>query len=227
MWLGATLNLPGQAAPSCRCPWREDKNPSFSVFDDGRRWKDHATGESGDAISFLANARGLSNTEAFNEFCWLAAKETPHTEKSVTLRPLTDKELGQLAESRDLSIEAVKLAQARRLLRFANLKDGKEYPPCWVVADSKGINMQARRLDRKPWQHIPGNPKAKTLKGSKASWPIGIIEAQDFEMIALVEGTPDLLSVFHHALKEGRENEVAPVCMLGLTVLSHCSESSS
>ena len=57
------LGLPGEAAKSCRSPFREDTNPSFSVFDDGRKFKDHATGESGDAIDFLARARNLSLAE--------------------------------------------------------------------------------------------------------------------------------------------------------------------
>ena len=30
------LGFEGQPAISCRCPWREDRKPSFSVFDDGR-----------------------------------------------------------------------------------------------------------------------------------------------------------------------------------------------
>ncbi len=52
---------------SCRSPFREERKPSFSWWfaDDGRaRWKDHATGESGDSVAFLAKALGVSNREA-------------------------------------------------------------------------------------------------------------------------------------------------------------------
>jgi hypothetical protein len=42
------LNLPGKPARSCRSPFREDRNPSFSIYDGGRKWKDHATGEGGE-----------------------------------------------------------------------------------------------------------------------------------------------------------------------------------
>jgi DNA primase len=66
------LNLPGVPAKSCRCPWRDDHNPSFSVFADGMRWRDFATDEGGDAIDFLAKARGLSLGEAIHEFKRLA-----------------------------------------------------------------------------------------------------------------------------------------------------------
>ncbi len=48
------FNLRGDPGSPCRSPFREDRSPSFSVFDDGRRWIDHATAERGDAIDFLA-----------------------------------------------------------------------------------------------------------------------------------------------------------------------------
>lgn len=66
------LGLPSEPGKSCHSPFRDDHNPSFSVFDDGLRWKDHATGEHGDAIDFLARARGLSNADACREFLKLA-----------------------------------------------------------------------------------------------------------------------------------------------------------
>ena len=40
--LRAMLELPGKHARSCRSPFREDHNASFSMYDDGRKWKDHA-----------------------------------------------------------------------------------------------------------------------------------------------------------------------------------------
>src|SRR5258705_6952342 len=61
------FNLRGDPGSPCRSPFREDRSPSFSVFDDGRRWSDHATHERGDAIDFLAKIKGISNAEAFIE----------------------------------------------------------------------------------------------------------------------------------------------------------------
>ena len=66
--LWALLNLPGTPAKSCRCPWRDDHKPSFSVFAEGKRWRDFAADEGGDAIDFLAKARGLSLGDAIREF---------------------------------------------------------------------------------------------------------------------------------------------------------------
>ena len=70
------LGLTGKPSKSCKSPFRADKRPSFSVYvgrDGIERWKDHATGEDGDAISFLAKARGIDNKQATREFLELAA----------------------------------------------------------------------------------------------------------------------------------------------------------
>ena len=50
------IGLGDHAKTSCTSPFREDRNPSFGVFQSGSNWffKDHATGESGDEIKLLA-----------------------------------------------------------------------------------------------------------------------------------------------------------------------------
>ena len=74
---GLTLNGDPPAKDGVyRSPFREDGNPSFSIFANGTRFKDHATGESGDAITFYAMARGIENREAVKEFLTLAAQWT-------------------------------------------------------------------------------------------------------------------------------------------------------
>ncbi len=55
---------PGSPGRSCRTPWRADKHPSFSVYGDGQRWKDHASGDGGDVLDFLVKARGCTPAEA-------------------------------------------------------------------------------------------------------------------------------------------------------------------
>lgn len=77
--LWGILNLAGDPPVKdgvYRSPFREDGNPSFSIFANGTRFKDHATGESGDAITFYAMARGIQNREALKEFLTLAAQWT-------------------------------------------------------------------------------------------------------------------------------------------------------
>jgi hypothetical protein len=72
LWLH--FSLPGRIAGLCnvRCPWREERRPSFSVFARGTRWKDHATGEGGDSYAFYRRITGLSRRGAFRSFVTLA-----------------------------------------------------------------------------------------------------------------------------------------------------------
>ena len=52
----AALGLEGRAGRCVRSPFRDDRRASFSVFGDGTKAKDHATGESYDVIDFVARA---------------------------------------------------------------------------------------------------------------------------------------------------------------------------
>jgi hypothetical protein len=54
------LGVEGRPKPSCKSPFRPERNASFSIYAKGRRWKDHKTGEGRDAADFCAKARGLS-----------------------------------------------------------------------------------------------------------------------------------------------------------------------
>ena len=48
----------GVPKSSCKSPFREDRTPSFSIFDDGRAFADHATSEGGDVIEFARHHAG-------------------------------------------------------------------------------------------------------------------------------------------------------------------------
>jgi DNA primase len=77
IWRVLTLNgEPPVRDGVYRSPFREERNPSFSIFANGTRFKDHATGDSGDAITFYAMARGIENRDAVKEFLNLAAQWT-------------------------------------------------------------------------------------------------------------------------------------------------------
>lgn len=49
---------------SCHSPFRDDRHHSFSVYAEDRKWKDHATGDGGDVLDFIAKARACSAAEA-------------------------------------------------------------------------------------------------------------------------------------------------------------------
>jgi hypothetical protein len=217
--------MPGK---SCRCPWREDRNPSFSVSPDGRLWNDFAGSEGGDAVAFLARLRGCSESEAAREFIALAGvrggvessplpPRPPQTQAERVKPELPILEEGspeerrQLAKLRNLSTESVAIAVERGLLRFADSREGR----AWVVTDQDRWAAQARRLDGERWQRLTGQPKAWTLPGSRASWPIGFADAIRRERVALVEGGPDALAALHHAWASGCEEEIGVCAMIG------------
>jgi len=229
--IGRQLFPEWRPAKSCRCPWRPDKNPSFSVTADGRLWHDFTSGEGGDAVSFLARARGVSESEAAKEFIGLAGLRngegsTPlapaparpvEPEKERAKPDLPDLDEGSpeehraLANLRGLNVEAIRLAVARGLLRFCESREGR----AWVITDADRWAAQARRLDGKPWQRLSAQPKAWTLPKSRASWPIGWRDAVERDRIALCEGGPDALACLHHALASDVEKEIGVVCMIG------------
>jgi hypothetical protein len=196
---------------------------SFSVSHDGALFHDFATGDAGDAVDFFQRASGLSQKDACRKFIelagghitpaprvarprWSEAKPKPvfpdfHTGTAADFK--------HLASLRNIGREGLEFASARGLLWFATLKDC----PAWIVTDTARVNAQARRMDGLPWEHI--SAKAWTLPGAWASWPIGITESKNFPAIALCEGGPDLLAVFHFIFCENRETSCSPVAMLG------------
>ena len=225
--IGAKLFPDWKPGKSCRCPWREDRNPSFSISDDGRLFNDFASGEGGDVVSFLAMARGIPESEAARELIrWAGVRGgdagsapvrpvvTSQEREKLNL-PLLDEgtaaEHTRLARMRNLSPDAIALADERGVLRFCDSREGR----AWVVTDRDRWAAQARRLDGKPRQRLTGQPKAWTLAGSRASWPIGFADAVRRDRIALVEGGPDALAALHHALASGCVDAVGVVAMIG------------
>jgi hypothetical protein len=224
------LALPGVPARSCRCPWHEDRNASFSIFAGGNRWKCFKGCGHGDAISFLQCALKLSTGTALREFVRLAGLDPARPRPLAALVPVrlklrpdapqpapewppmhagtpTDHE--RLAAVRRVSVASVALAAHRGLLTFGRWRD----LPAWFVRDRSHRVAQARRLDGARWW--PDGPKALTLPGGCASWPVGLLETDGFPVIALCEGGPDMLAALHLALSFGREADIAPVGMLG------------
>ena len=232
--LWSRFGYAGLPSKSCRCPWREDNNPSFAVTEDGTLWYDFSTGEGGDAVDFYARATGLPNKEACLAFIALAGgsplPSTPRPPRQTSEEadfekasrreqwpPFdvpTGEDLATLAALRHVSIEGVQLMAARGLLWFATWKG----QPAWVVTDDARKNAQARRMDGLPWE---GRMKAQTLPGSEATRPIGARESQQFPIVLSCEGGPDLLAAHHFIAAHGRQADVAAVCQLGASLKIH------
>jgi hypothetical protein len=217
---------PGRAGKSCKFPDGSDERASASVFAEGRLLKCFRSGRVFDAPALLAEVEGLPLDAACREFIALAglsgadsASLNPPPRKSWPV-PKREKpkfppmDAGRdadhisLARLRVVSLEAVRLAVQRGLVYFADSKEGRT----WIVTDSARWLGIARRIDGKGWQCLRG-AKARMIRGSWASWPIGCREAKDFSAVALVEGGPDLLALLHFAIEQGAADSVAPICM--------------
>ena len=231
------LGLPGQPRAGCRSPFRPDRSPSFSIYEGGRKWKDHATGEGGDAIDFLALACQVDAAEAVGRFRdllgaplpprtgegrWRSSRKQRRAQAAVAdprpglvLNRGTEADLQAVARSRGLSVQAVALAQSLRTLAFG-LVCGH---PCWLLGDDSGLVTEARRLDGLPFpaQGSLGERKAHTLRGSRKDWPCGAAVLRrypHFRTLLLVEGGPDYLAALHLLLRLQRWDTL-PVAMLG------------
>ena len=226
--LGAMFYPDWRAGKSCKSPFREDQNASFSVFDNGSRWRDFSTGEHGDAADFVAMACGLSPDDGARRLIELAGvlpaapvrqssagREDEEAERARkrSAWPAFEKpsgaEIRAISGLRCLSPEGVGIVADRGLLFCCDSGEGR----AWVVTDATRRKAQARRMDGKPWERV--GAKAWTLPGSGAAWPIGLREASSFPAVALCEGGPDLLGAVHLAWCSGVASDIAPVSVLG------------
>ncbi len=220
----------GQPRKSGHCPFHEDRNASFSIFADGRAWKCFAGCGGGDAVTFIERAAGLSNPAACRKLIEIAggslapSPEAPRnrnpTKKSVRLPGMSEgtaEQLMALAILRQVSVDAVTLANSRGVLRFGEWKGHA----AWFVTDGTGRVAQARRLDGQPWAEIRSSKAWTFCDEGQAKWPVGIHEAQPFPVVALVEGGPDSLAAFHFISCEDREGDCTAVAMLGASHYIH------
>jgi len=218
---------PGRPGKSCKFPDGSDKRASASVFAEGRLLKCFRSGRVFDAPALLAEVEGLPLDAACREFIVLAGlsgadaaplyplpprKSSPEPERvKPKFPPMVAggrEDFEALARLRGVSPEAVRLAVDRGLVYFADSQEGR----AWIVTDCARWLGIARRMDGKGWKCLRG-AKARMLRGSWASWPIGCRESEDFPAVALVEGGPDLLAVLHFAIEQGAADSVAPICM--------------
>ncbi len=221
------LGLTGEPGKICRCPFpgdhkHGDANPSFSVYDEGRRAKDFATGDDYDVIDFLQKARNCNLVEALRYVeDRLRVRQhqppppAPATKTALKLPPLrsgTKDELRELADRRGFAVESLQYAEHRGWLKFTRLWGY----PAWCITDVRQALFEFRRLDGNKWPAFGRLPERKShCLGTGKNWPMGTIESERYEKVVMVEGAPDFLAAIHFLLAEGKELTIAPVAILG------------
>ncbi len=204
------LNIEGSLKVGMfKCPVHEDKNASLSVFESRDRscllWKCHAGCGMGDAVDFYAMVKGCSRkaalriltltpNEVVDDFTAHIVRKSKEALHDDTLKPTfqfsqigINERIRQLAELRKIPLEGVALAYRRGLLGFGS----HEGYAAWVVHDSSGLNIQARRLSGHLWW---GKSKSHTMRHSKASLPVGLPECYLAKVVHITEGAPDLIA---------------------------------
>ena len=145
--LMAQLGDGDRAKPSARCPFHDDKTPSFSTFqkEGSWFWKCHSSNcGSGDEIDYLAKRRGLQNGSAIAEFLKLAGvartlRTAPSEARhdvfnwSACVDAFTEADALRVAEWRGLSLDFVRWLHANgtigsfeKLIAFPNHDDAGE-----------------------------------------------------------------------------------------------------
>ncbi len=191
------LALPGESAPSCRSPFRPDKSPSFSVYDNGRRWKDHSTGDGGDVIDFICTALCVEKREGIQRAAEMAGLlptsgdglqragliHRPRKPTGITLREmLVQREKEQqrwkwpsLRNLSDAEIQSIcRLRHVRPLAVETLAGRGRMWATNYrgdeCYAFKYGTFLQLRRLDGEDWIIKGEKIKTQNPLGCEGSW---------------------------------------------------------
>lgn len=205
------LGFEAEPKRACKSPFREDKTPSFSIHNDGKWWKDHATGDGGDVIEFIKTAVG-GYAEARE---WLKERRgEPLPVSRLNTKPARQHEIKwpaelvvgkpstwiRFAELRGLSLGAVEVMVKAQLLHFATI-DGAG---CFVVTDRTRRAAEIRRINGTTF----GKSKAFPLSGVDKTWLPGaecLKNAPADVSVLITEGATDFLTALDLYVKYRRE----------------------
>lgn len=223
------LGLEGEPLASCKSPFRDDSTPSFSIYDDGRKFKDHGTGESGDVFEFVKLALDAGFKDAAQ---WIEARagtnqERPRRPHRATTRPKgiqwpgplvkgTERTWEAFARIRGLTFPAVHAAVHAGILRFVKAEGHK----CFVITDEARKVGEIRRIDGGEFK----TGKIYGLPGVDKRWLVGaswLPETRKTTPVFLSEGSTDFLAAFNgysQYRRGGGQNSWLPLALLGASV---------
>ena len=138
------IELPERDKVKFRSPFRPDQTPSCTVFRD--RITDWSTGEKIDAIELYALAKQVTTKRAIGELARHLGLNGDRPAEPIRKWPPFDKgtqtDANAMIENRGFSLEGIRLARDRGLLRFGKVCGLRS----WVVIDVSGKLAQARRV---------------------------------------------------------------------------------
>jgi hypothetical protein len=192
----------GEPRSSCRCPWHDDKNQSFSVYDKGRRFKCFAGCGQGTLVDFVAIADGTNGSEASKRLLSREGgsndsfkrsehpKQEPVRQEQLKREPARlevpsaksrrrwSKQQEELAERAAISRGLQKSAVMLGVLWFDTIYFDRVCGyESWVVTDNTHKVAEARRIDGQLYRPTDNlsERKSHALRGSQKNWPIGLL----------------------------------------------------
>jgi hypothetical protein len=213
-------NPPQEGSRLVRSAFREEKIPSFSIFQDGRRWKDHGDGTSGDLLDFVQAATGEDGPAAIQRVLGWAgdtASLSGHGAASLSPPPQVTTSPGKKVISSDERARLSREFDRGRWPRFTDptpddirqIASVRKLDPAAVEAIAltgmlkvakhnwqrvfvirEGIFAQWRPLSGEP---CDGENKALNFKGSEGAFIGASLLGTDPQPVILVEGCVGLL----------------------------------
>ena len=219
--IGAKLFPDWKPGRKCRCPWRDDRNASFSVSEDGRLWNDFAEGGGGDAVAFVARALNLTTSDAGREFLRMAGDHStsivipgPRREESPPWAPEIPPEgvtaswrdgvshlcenpdaMANLARWRGWPVEVVRQLGEAGKLGLPRVRGARAVG--WIVEAPSGLpvgfhaRLKPRPGDRASWLFLPN--RSEHGQGIPAL-PFVLGKLHEAELVVLTEGQWDAVS---------------------------------
>lgn len=219
------LGLQGEPKASCKSPWRDEKSPSFSIYDDGRKFKDHGEQLSGDVIEFIRFTLGTDHAgvrewlkQHLASIPTIPAKRTTAPKAIQWPSPYNEGEErhhSAMVEDRGLHPITVQFMTKFHLLRFTSIGVLKAF----IVTDETLRNAEIRRVNGNPWPQ--SGKKAYPLKGVAKAWLVGaeILRHTPDAHVMLVEGATDFLTAWDLVVRYRMIDRTAPkwvpVALLG------------
>lgn len=220
------LGLQGEPKATCKSPWRDERTPSFSIYDGGRKFKDHAEQIGGDVVEFIRYSLGTDHAGVRD---WLARHlaNVPTVPTKRTTAPKViqwpaphhegeERHHSAMVKARGLHPITVRVLAKFDMLRFTHI-DGMN---AYIVTDGSMRNAEIRRANGAPWPQ--SGKKAYPLKGVDKAWLIGaeILRDSPEAHVLLCEGATDFLTAWDIVItysrdKANRTVPWIPIALLG------------